>query len=201
VSLRKSPQLTPKLLAAIRKNAQLSTGPRTAAGKQNSKLNALKHGGYAALANHHQTMLALGEDLEEFDKLKQELMTALGPGDAVWEKQVEHLARLCWRRQRLERAQKGVVRRALLAVQNRQHRRREEMAGGATIAPSQPEILDPNGPHLADPGALMRKILSYVEVIREQARQSSVRPQLVFVFEKMPGIDVPSGSSATEGMQ
>jgi hypothetical protein len=200
VSLRKSPQLTPKLLAANRKNAQLSTGPRTAAGKQNSKLNALKHGGYAALANHHQTMLALGEDPEEFDKLKQELMTTLGPGDALWDKQVEHLARLCWRRKRLERAQKGVVRRTLRAVQNWQQRRREEMAG-ATIGPSQPEILDLNGPRLADPGALTRKILSYVEVIREQARQRSVRPQLDFVFEKMPGIDIPSGSPATEGMQ
>jgi hypothetical protein len=29
------------LLAAARRNAQHSTGPRTAAGKQNSKLNAL----------------------------------------------------------------------------------------------------------------------------------------------------------------
>ena len=44
MSLRKSPQLTPRLLAAARRNAQLSTGPRSAAGKQNSKLNALKHG-------------------------------------------------------------------------------------------------------------------------------------------------------------
>jgi hypothetical protein len=41
MSLRKSPQRTPKLLAATRRNAQHSTGPRTAAGKENSKLNAL----------------------------------------------------------------------------------------------------------------------------------------------------------------
>jgi hypothetical protein len=41
MSLRKSPQRTPRLLAATRRNAQHSTGPRTAAGKQNSKLNAL----------------------------------------------------------------------------------------------------------------------------------------------------------------
>jgi peroxiredoxin len=42
--LRKSPQRTPKSLAARRWNAQHSTAPHTAAGKQNSKLNALKHG-------------------------------------------------------------------------------------------------------------------------------------------------------------
>jgi hypothetical protein len=41
MSLRKPPQRTPKLLAATRRNAQHPTGPRTAAGKQNSKLNAL----------------------------------------------------------------------------------------------------------------------------------------------------------------
>ena len=41
MSLRKSPQRKPKLLAATRRNAQHSTGPRTAASKQNSKLNAL----------------------------------------------------------------------------------------------------------------------------------------------------------------
>jgi len=45
--LRKSPRLTPALLAAARRNAQHSTGPRSAAAKQNSKFNGLKHGRYA----------------------------------------------------------------------------------------------------------------------------------------------------------
>jgi hypothetical protein len=38
MSLRKSPQLTPELLAAARQNAQNSTGPRSAA-TQNSELS------------------------------------------------------------------------------------------------------------------------------------------------------------------
>jgi hypothetical protein len=42
MSLRKSPELTPQLLAATRHNAQHSTGPRSPAAKQHSKLNALK---------------------------------------------------------------------------------------------------------------------------------------------------------------
>ena len=54
MSLRKSPQLTPALLAAARQNAQQSTGPRSADAKQNSKLNALKHGGYVVEENHHE---------------------------------------------------------------------------------------------------------------------------------------------------
>ena len=74
MSLRKSPRLTPALLAAARRNAQLSTGPRTAAAKQNSKLNALKHGRYALPENLRLARLrgmALGEDPEEFQSLKQ----------------------------------------------------------------------------------------------------------------------------------
>ena len=55
--LRKSPQLTPELLAAARQNAQHSTGPRRAAAKQSSKLNALKHGQRARPENHHEVML------------------------------------------------------------------------------------------------------------------------------------------------
>ena len=113
MSLRKSPQLTPALLAAARQNAQHSTGPRSPAAKQNIKLNAVKHGGRVSDENRCQAMLALGEDPQEFENLKQELMSALTPGDALWEKQIDDLTWLYWRRDRLERAQEGLKRRAL----------------------------------------------------------------------------------------
>jgi hypothetical protein len=45
MSLRKSPTLTPALLAANRRNAQKSTGPRTRRGKAWSSLNRMKEGG------------------------------------------------------------------------------------------------------------------------------------------------------------
>jgi hypothetical protein len=44
MSLRKSPTLTPALLAANRRNAQKSTGPRMAGGKARSRLNSLRKG-------------------------------------------------------------------------------------------------------------------------------------------------------------
>jgi hypothetical protein len=91
-----------------RQNAQHSTGPRSAAAKQNSKLNALKHGAYVSDKNQHQAMLALGEDPEQFQTLTEELMSAFGPGNALWEKQIEDHARLYWRRERAERAQAGL---------------------------------------------------------------------------------------------
>jgi len=83
MSLRKSPQLTPALLAAARQNAQHSTGPRSPAAKQNSKLNALKHGGHVADENRSQAMLALGEDPEQFQTLTEELMSAFAGGTYV----------------------------------------------------------------------------------------------------------------------
>ena len=180
--LRKSPQLTPELLAAKQANARKSTGPRTPAGKQNSKFNGVKHGAYAASENHYQVMRALGEDPQEFEFLKQQLMLSYGPTDPLWQHQVEDLAKLYWRRQRLERAQEGMMRRALLAAAECQRRRREEMAG-VTFDASQPDILELPLLESADPGVRLRKLLSYLVVIREQARQRSFGPRQCAVLE------------------
>ena len=47
MSLRKSPTLTPARLAANRRNARKSTGPRTPRGKAQSRMNALRNGDYS----------------------------------------------------------------------------------------------------------------------------------------------------------
>ena len=57
MSLRKSPTLTPAMLAANRRNAQKSTGPRSARGKSQSRMNGLKKGGRSPLLRN--TLLAL----------------------------------------------------------------------------------------------------------------------------------------------
>src|SRR5208337_5358951 len=143
MSLRKSPQLTPSLVAAARHNAQHCTGPRSPSSKQNVKLNALKHGGRVRDENRRQAMRALGEDPEKLQTLTEELMSAFGPGDALWEKQIEDLAWLYCRRERLERAQEGLKRRALQAIDDWQHRRQQEMAR-VTFDASQHEMLNVN---------------------------------------------------------
>ncbi len=184
MSLRKSPQLTPELLAAARNNAQHSAGPRSPAAKQNSKLNALKHGLRARPENHYQVMLALGEDPQQFENLKQELMTAFGPGDALWERQVDDLAKLYWRRERLTRAQEGVMRRALLAVEDYQHRRRQEMAR-VTFDASQHEMLDVDLSQSTDRGVALRRMLSFLELVREEIKQRTFRPRQYAVLESL----------------
>jgi hypothetical protein len=189
MSLRKSPQLTPALLAAARANAQHSTGPRSPAAKQNSKLNALKHGGRVRDENRCLAMLALGEDPEQLQTLTQELMSAFGPGDALWEKQVEDLAWLYCRRERLERAQEGLKRRALQAVEDWQHRRQQEIAG-ATFDASQPWAIDVDMTEPADPGVRLRMLLSFLEVIRAQVKQRNFKPRQASEIETLYRNDV-----------
>jgi hypothetical protein len=184
MSLRKSPQLTPQLLAAARQNAQHSTGPRSPAAKQNSKLNALKHGGYVSDENRRQAMLALGEDPQEFENLKQELMSALGPGDALWEKQIEDLTWLYCRRERLERAEEGMRRRALQGIDDWQHRRQQEMAR-VTFDASQHEMLDVSLSESTDRGVALRRVLSFLELVREEVKQRTFRTRQYAVLESL----------------
>jgi len=121
-------------------------------------------------------MLALGEDPEEFEYLKKELLLSYGPGEILWQKQIDDLARLYWRRQRLERAQEGLMRRAMLAVEERQHRRRQELAE-ATFDASQSQDLDMESPAPTDPGVRLRWRLSWLKVIREQVKQRVFEPR------------------------
>jgi hypothetical protein len=184
MSLRKSPQLTPALLAAARSNAQHSTGPRSPTAKQNSKLNGLKHGAYVKSENQRQAMLALGEDPEHLQTLTQELMSAFGPGDVLWQKQVEDLAWLYSRRESLERAQAGLKRRALQAIDDWQHRRRQEMAR-VTFDASQHEMIEVDLAGSTDRGVGLRKTLSYLELVREEVKQRTFRPRQYAVLESL----------------
>jgi len=187
MSLRKAPQLTPQLLAAARRNAHRSTGPRSPAAKRNSKLNALKHGAYVCAENQRESMQALGEDPERFEALVEELRGACAGGDALLEKQVEDLAWLYWRRERLERALAGLNRRALQGLEERQQRRRQEMAR-VTFEASRHELLEwqveaPSN----DRGVELRLKLSYLGVILEEVRRGLHRSCQHQVLESIYG--------------
>ena len=79
MSIRKSTCLTPQRLDAARHNSQRSTGPRSEAGKERMKMNALKHGCDAAPENEAAVMRALGEDPERYAALQRELPPPTAP--------------------------------------------------------------------------------------------------------------------------
>jgi hypothetical protein len=129
-------------------------------------MNALKHGCDAAPANEAAVMRALGEDPERYAALKRELATAYGPGDALWDHQLEDLAKLYWRRNRMERMETGLMRRALQAVEERA--RRSQIAA-ATFDATNFAATDLAVGEPAERCVQLRLLLSLLGVIREQA--------------------------------
>jgi hypothetical protein len=102
--------ISPKRLKANRRNAQLSTGPRTEEGKSRSRRNALKHGVLAPVL-----LITEGEGAEdpaEFDELLVGLRGDLAPVGRLEEMLVEKVAICWWRHKRALRCEAGLLRRA-----------------------------------------------------------------------------------------
>jgi hypothetical protein len=96
---------TPAQIAANRRNARKSTGPRTAAGKAVSSRNALRHGLAARAA------IVLGEDPADLQRFRAELRAALAPKDGREELLAETAAEAAWRLRRVWRAEAALVNR------------------------------------------------------------------------------------------
>lgn len=94
--LRKSPVRTPALLAANRRNALNSTGPRTIAGKARVALNGLKHGRYA---RHLHRRLLLADDWERawlYRGVQSVVSRVYGPRDLIQYRDCERMASEVW---------------------------------------------------------------------------------------------------------
>ena len=91
--------ITMNQLQANRLNAQKSTGPRTPAGKEVSRFNALKHG-----VDARQTVIP-GENQADLECLAAEYQDHLCPATAVERYLVDTLILSDWLRRRLQRAQ------------------------------------------------------------------------------------------------
>ncbi|MGA2181387.1 MAG: hypothetical protein ABSH47_00025 [Bryobacteraceae bacterium] len=94
---------TESQILANRRNAQASTGPRTAHGKSISSANALKHGlsaGFRVLQNENQ---------DEFDDLIAELHRTFAPTNAYESILVDEMAHAHWRLARARRLEALMV--------------------------------------------------------------------------------------------
>jgi hypothetical protein len=94
--LRKPPTRTPEFLAANRRNAMKSTGPRTEEGKAVSALNALKHGGYAQQLP--ETLLSTGHrgSTELYQRVRREITDTFAAWQPLSDRQVDQLAAQVW---------------------------------------------------------------------------------------------------------
>lgn len=90
-------------IAANRRNAAKSTGPKTAEGKGVASRNALRHGLTA-----HQLVL-FDEGLPDFARFYAELRAALAPASAIEEALAEQIAIGTWRLRRIGRIEAALL--------------------------------------------------------------------------------------------
>ncbi|MFO0852698.1 MAG: hypothetical protein U0871_29670 [Gemmataceae bacterium] len=88
---------TPAQLAANRRNATRSTGPRTAAGKRASSRNAIRHGVWA------DSPVVPGEDPADWAAHLAGIRTSLAPVGLLEQTLAERAAQILWRMGRLNR--------------------------------------------------------------------------------------------------
>lgn len=99
--------VSPKKLAANRRNARLSTGPNTKRGKAHSRRNAVTHG---VLASTLLVSKGLGaEDSSEFEKLLRRLHQDIVPVGVLEEMLVEKIAVCLWRQRRALQCEAGLI--------------------------------------------------------------------------------------------
>ena len=93
-----SSTLSAAKLAANRRNALKSTGPRTAAGKRRAMLNAITRG--LCPAEVERELRARGEEPREFCRLHRDLLAIFRPKERADTLSVELLARTWWEKAR-----------------------------------------------------------------------------------------------------
>jgi len=86
---------TDRQLQANRRNAKRSTGPTSPEGKARSRLNSRKHGLTAKM------LIIVGENADDFDALRSNLMDEYDPQSALECELVERLAGILWRLRRV----------------------------------------------------------------------------------------------------
>ncbi len=182
-------ELTPSQLESRRKNAQKSTGPRTASGKHRAALNALKYGRYATRQTMEQSMVLLGEDPREFHAFRDSLIAARQPADAVERMLVEDIAMLAWKKRRLDRAQEGLQLRNLEILELDRHRQALEV-GRETADISQEEVLKSGLRRASKSPAKFGEILSHLEtltaLVNRQDFSQDIDPVITVLYGESP---------------
>lgn len=92
-----------KQIAANRRNALKSTGPRTSAGKARASQNAVAHGllGRATLMQ--------GDDRAAFESLREQLTDRLAPEGALEELLLDQIVASAWRLRRMNQVEAGLL--------------------------------------------------------------------------------------------
>jgi hypothetical protein len=177
-----------RLHAANRTNSLQSTGPQTKLGKAHSSRNALKHGVLARLPA--ASMKQLGEDPAAFQQLVESLRDALNPRDGFEEMLVEDMAEIRWRRQRLMRAEAGILASKRRSFEIEREWKVADYGKGLAGMASDMLIADMGLAGLALSGENFRQITQCLEVLKRLVETKGFREEdsglLKVVYGKTP---------------
>src|SRR5262249_26128078 len=98
--------VTREVIAARRGNAKKSTGPRSVAGKQTSRRNALTHG----LTAFKIGLPMSEEEAVDYQELEQAVFRQYPPLDPIGEWAVRQLIEAFWRSRRIDQAEATLIR-------------------------------------------------------------------------------------------
>jgi hypothetical protein len=130
---------SPEKIAANRRNSLKSTGPQTAAGKENVSKNAIKHGFFA---KHLIIQDRDGkEDPAEFEQLRAAIREDCQPEGALEEICAATIVACCWRKRRLWRYESGTIAKAL--ADNRDFLREQSIDSEMDLAAPADPALNP----------------------------------------------------------
>ena len=169
-------------LAANRANAARSKGPKTTAGRERARLNALRHGMTC------KQLVVFDEKPEDFARFNESMRATLAPADEVEEQLVERIVICTWRLRRTARAEAQIVKRSGLNF----HRQGLDPAADAAFHFSPQRMESLSRYETAIERSLQR---AYLTLERRQARRAGERvPAPVAV--QVEGIE----ESAAEGL-
>jgi hypothetical protein len=96
-----APEISQRKLEANRQNAQKSTGPKTADGKANSRMNALKHGLTA------QSLVLPTENAEHYENRVQQWLDDFAPANAAERALIDLAVQSSWKLERANRHERA----------------------------------------------------------------------------------------------
>jgi hypothetical protein len=185
-------------IAANRRNARLSTGPKSRKGKEKARENALRHGLYA------QDLTALGEVGEDFAAYAAALATALKPQDTYEALLIRRVVLASWRSDRLVKLEA-----ALLDGEARNEARRRGHPG---IIPDDvwPDALVPLARHEAALDRAIQRAMTLLERYRAARRRGELptasdienfaeRTQLSAPIQRLPENEANAEPNPREG--
>jgi hypothetical protein len=154
--------ISEKQCEANRRNASQSTGPKTEAGKQASRMNAVTHGLLAKAvvitAGDYQ------EDEQEFAQLLDDLREQFTPVGVAEDLEVQKITLCYWRTMRAVRYEHGAIRQRTGNMREREELRQEEHLDAALQF----------GANLEGSAGGIRYLIDYLEWVKQEGRDGPV---------------------------